>query len=413
MSGHEKGFILNPGIVVTPDEILEKQKLEISDNRIKDLSRIGRTEHVDYPLDDFIIYPGLINAHDHLLGSYYPKVGDRRPYLTWKPWDDDLKSSPIYAERSKNENIDLYYLGCYRNLLSGVLTVSDHIPHVVNDPFIDQMPIRVLRDYALAHEVSEYDLKWGDGVDVEYNKAKNNNEPFITHIEEGFDEEAPRGVDYLLEMNALGEHTVLIHGIALSDEDIQAIADNHAHLVWCPESNYFMFNRTARVKEVLEAGANVSLGTDSPMSGSLNILEEMRFAKKIFREMYSKDIDNKTLVKMATINPAKALRLDNDLGEIAIGKKAEFIALEDNGKDPYEQLVGAELEDIALIFYEGKPLYANIEFAELFKQFDLEIHEFSINNKRKIMSFGNPLHLLEKIRNAVGFHKEIPFLPVS
>ena len=79
--------------------------------------------------------PGLIDCHDHLLGTYLPRVGDRKPYLNWLVWDNDLKASPIYAEMQQIESADLYLLGEYRHLISGVTSVQDHIPHFVQDMF--------------------------------------------------------------------------------------------------------------------------------------------------------------------------------------------------------------------------------------------------------------------------------------
>ncbi|MDH4129730.1 MAG: amidohydrolase family protein [Spirochaetota bacterium] len=406
-------FIINPKLVVNPERVLENQSVTIKNDRISKIENGNKHIKNNFSLDQFFIYPSMINAHDHLLGSYFPRVGDRKPYLNWKPWDDDLKSSPIYQERGKNENIDLYYLGCYRHLISGVLTVSDHIPHKVNEPFIPKMPIRIIEKYSLAHEVSSYDLKWGEGVDIEYKKAVNNNEPFITHIEEGFDDEAMRGIDYLIEMSALGEHTVLVHGIALSDEDIKNIALHNANVVWCPFSNFYMFERTARIKEIVSANINTSLGTDSPMSGSINILEELKFAKRIYYEMYSEKLSDQLLLQMVTINPAKALRVDKDLGSLEEGKKADFIALRDKGKDPYGLLIETELEDIALVFYDGKPIYGDEEFSNLFKHFGLTYSKFQLNKSNKIITGENPLNLLRKIQKAVGYKKEIPFLPIN
>lgn len=416
----QKQYFFRPKLLVNPDKVLEQPVINIIGDQIVGIENAlehsnrnqNSSNEIDDSLEDLIVFPSFVNAHDHLLGSYFPRVGDRKPYLHWKEWDEDLKSSDLYAERGKNENIDLYYIGAYRNLLSGVLAVSDHIPHVVNEPFIDRMPIRILREYSLAHEVSNFDLNWGEGVEVEYKKAVENDEPFITHIEEGFDEESVRGIEYLLNMSALDEHTVLIHGIALSDADISAIAEKKAHLVWCPTSNFYMFERTMRIKEVLEAGINVSLGTDSPMSGSENILEEIRFAKKIYYEMYQEELPNSLILKMVTCNPAKALRMW-DMGTIEPKKKAHFIAMRSKEDlDPYSILVQAKLEDIALIFYQGQPLYGDRNFSELFEKFEVQYSSFSIGRSQKIIAGDNPLNLLERVRKTVGYKKEFPFLPL-
>ena len=108
--------------------------------------------------------PGLINCHDHLLGTYSPRVGDRKPYLNWLIWDNDLKASPIYAERQQVESSDLYMLGGYRHLISGVTSVQDHIPHFVQDTFKKPVPIRMIDQFTLSsHSVGSFALPWGEG----------------------------------------------------------------------------------------------------------------------------------------------------------------------------------------------------------------------------------------------------------
>ncbi len=398
--------------IVTPDEIKDRASLRVNDGKI---SGFGKSAKRDIKLDDsYLLFPALINIHDHLFGTYYPKIGNG-PYLCWLPWDYDLKNSPVYSERNKNQPFDIYLLGSYKNLISGVTTVQDHIPHKVNEPFIDKLPIRVIKDYALSHEVSAYDLKWGDGLDIEYERAVRKKIPYITHIEEGFDVESLRGVEILEQHNALSEYTILIHGIGFSERDIETIARYNVNFVWCPGSNMFMFNRTAKIKEIIENGVNVSIGTDSPATGELNILEEIRFAKKVYREMYGEDISDKTIVKMITENPARALKINDSLGTLESGKLADLLIIRRKSDDPYKSLVEVKLEDIALITMEGIPLYGDIHFAEFFYIFKSDdgkkYEEININGSSKFI-VGSPTSLMERIRRNVGYNKEIPFLPI-
>lgn len=372
----------------------------------------GEAETVDLPLTGAVVAPAFINAHDHLLGSYWPKIG-HGPYNNWREWDDDLKASPLYAERSKIANEDLYLIGSYRNLIAGTLTVSDHIPHKVNDPFIPNMPIRIIKDYALSHEVSSYDLKWGDGPKKEHARAIENDIPYITHIEEGFDEESKKGIDKLLRMNALSDHTVLIHGIALSAKDIAIIAKKQAHLVWCPASNWFMFNKTGNIAAWRKAGINVSLGTDSPMSGGENILEEMRFAQKLYPRLKSDGaLTDNDMVMMTTVHPAQALRLPK-LGALEKNFIADIIAVDNrDGGDGYHALVNASLKDIRLVIRSGVPVYGDADFAPFFEHCGISFHHCTVEGKAKICRYDMKALLL-RVRKAVGFPKEIPFLPVE
>ena len=401
-------YSLSSLTMVTPENIKDDSTIKISNGRIEGFEK---SSIIDLSIGNkYFLFPALINIHDHLFGTYYPKIGNG-PYICWLPWDYDLKNSPIYAERNKNSAYEIYMLGSYKNLISGVTTVQDHIPHKVNDPFIEKLPIRVIKDYALSHEVSVYDLKWGDGIDIEYKKAVEKNIPYITHVEEGFDLESLRGIDILEEHGALSEYTILIHGIGFDKKDIELVAKRKANFVWCPGSNMFMFNRTAKVKEIIEKGVNVSIGTDSPSSGEINILEEIRFAKKVYHEMYGEELEDKEIVKMITVNPARALRIEKDLGSIEKGKMGDLLLIEKKNDDPYSSLVNATLSDIALVVMEGKPLYGNKEFADLFRKLEIECEEITIDGKKKLI-IGSPTKLINSIWKNIGYKKELPFLPI-
>jgi len=401
-------FSLSSLTIVTPHEVKPDSSIKLTEGKI---DGFARSTGKDYKIGGaYILFPAIINPHDHLFGTYYPKIGNGT-YICWLPWDYDLKSSPVYEERNKNTPFEIYQIGAYKNLISGVTTVHDHIPHQVNDVFIEKLPIRVLKDYSLAHEASVYDLKWGDGIEVEFKRAVLNNIPFVTHIEEGFDEESLRGIDILDEHNALDDHTVLIHGIGFSSSDIKKVAKRQAHFVWCPGSNVYMFERTAKVKELLNAGVNMSIGTDSPASGELNILCEVRFAKKVYREMYGDELEDKTIVEMITTNPAKAFRVQDKLGSLEQKKMGDLLIINGDREKPYGSLVNAELKDVALVFMEGVPLYGDDNFENIFKDFNIKYSKIRIEGKNKLI-VGDPKGLMERVRKNVGYKKKLPFLPI-
>jgi len=401
-------YSLSSLTIITPEIVKDNSSINISNGRIVGFKKSSK---IDLSMGDkYFLFPALINIHDHLFGTYYPKIGNG-PYICWLPWDYDLKSSPIYEERNKNSAYEIYLLGSYKNLISGVTTVQDHIPHKVNEPFIEKLPIRVIKDYALSHEVSAYDLKWGDGIDVEYKKAVKNNIPYITHVEEGFDLESLRGIEILEKHKALSSYTILIHGIGFTKEDIKLVAKRKANFVWCPGSNMFMFNRTAKIKEIIKQGINVSIGTDSPSSGEINILEEIKFAKKVYNEIYGEELSDKEIVNMITVNPAKALRIYEDLGSIEKGKKADLLLIEKKDDNPYTSLVNAKLSDIDLVIMEGEPLYGDEVFIDLFKNSETKYEKITIEGKKKLI-VGSPTKLMNDIWKNIGYKKELPFLPI-
>lgn len=394
---------------INPDGIDLLPNLEVKAGKFKYTRNITST--ID--LSNYYIYPGLINSHDHLLGNYLPKVG-RGPYLSWKPWDDDLKAAELYQERGLLSNSQIYKLGYYRQILSGVTTVCDHIPHIVHQGEITTALVRIIEQFCLAHEISSYELKWGDSHEVEIARAKKNNIPFITHLEEGFDDESKRGTDILDAKKGIFQNSVLVHCVSCSIEDIKLIARKGASMVWCPNSNYYMFNQTAKIKEFLLTGVNVCLGTDSPMSGSINLLEEIRFAQKTYKELYGEKLDPQQIFRMVTINGAKAFILDEDIGSINEGKKADFLIMKKKSKDPYQQLIEAYPQDIELVVRDGIPLSWSDQVASWLTS-SLPPHEkVTLQNHKGLFKrnlIGKPLEIVHSMEKQLRFKKKLDFFP--
>lgn len=359
------------------------------------------------------VYPGLINTHDHLQGNYRPPVGPKPGvfYLTWLPWDNDLKASDTFKERSRLNREDLYSLSGYKCLFSGVTTVNDHFPQKFNANILPTLPIRAILEYGLAHEASSYDLKWGDGLEVEHAKAIKNNWPFITHLAEGFDEEAMNGVNYLESRKILDDHCLFVHCIGFSDDDIKKVAKAGASVSWCGFSNKFMFNVTCKIRKMIEAGINVTIGTDSSATGSANLLEEMRYDRVLYRAMYGEDLPAEKIFTMVTANAAKAFRLDDRLGTLDEGKLADLLVIKAKRDDPFENLVGAEMEDIELLTLAGKPIYGELRFLDIFGgELPAGYTQITVG-KRPMFVAGDPAGLYKTARSKIGFKKVLDFLP--
>ncbi|MDR0600358.1 MAG: amidohydrolase family protein [Treponema sp.] len=359
------------------------------------------------------VYPGLINTHDHLQGNYRPPVGPRPGtyYLTWLPWDNDLKASSMFQERSNLSREDLYHLSGYKCLFSGVTTVNDHFPQKFNAAILPTLPVRAILEYGLAHEASSYDLKWGDGLEIEHRRALKNNWPFITHLAEGFDEEAMNGVNYLEKKGILDDHCLLIHCIGFSDRDIEKVAAAGASVAWCGFSNKFMFNVTCKIRKMLRAGINVSIGTDSAATGSANILEEMRYDRELYRSMYGEDLPAKTLFGMVTVNGARAFRMDRRLGTLEEGKLADILVLKARRDDPFENLVNAAMEDIELLTLAGTPIYGEHRFLDALGGGLPRGYTNITVGGRPMFIKGDPAGLYRSAREKIGFKKVLDFLP--
>jgi len=359
------------------------------------------------------IYPSLINTHDHLQGNYRPPVGPKKGsfYLTWLPWDKDLKSSKTFEERSKLTREDLYALSGYKCLFSGVTTVNDHFPHDLNSQILPTLPIRAIENYSLAHECVSYELKWGDDYSIEHEKAVKNSWPFITHLSEGFDKEAMNSVDMLIERNILDDHCLFIHCIAFSDEDIKKVAKAGASVSWCGFSNMFMFNVTAKIRKMIKAGVNVTIGTDSSATGSANLLAEMKFDRELYRKFYGEDLPAKKIFEMVTINSAKAFRMSDKIGTLDEGKLGDIIVLKAKNDDPYENLVNAGMKDIELLVLSGTPILGEIRFLDIFNgKLPDGYTQIKVGSKAMFVK-GDPAKLYNEIRGKIGFKKKLDYLP--
>ncbi len=357
------------------------------------------------------MYPALINIHDHFRGNYLPRVGpkDDRFYSNWSYWDADLKSSPVFEERSNISVEQMYQLSAYKNMFSGVGTANDHFPHEINAAYLPRLPIRVIEQYCLSHECSSYDLHWGDGIEVEHARALEHDWPYITHLEEGFDPEAQDGIGILERLGCLDDHDIFIHCIGFSDEDIKKTAKAGASVSWCPASNFFMFNVTCKIRKILNAGINVSIGTDSTATGSVNLLAEMKYAREVYRDMYGEELPAKSLFSMVTTNPAKAFRMADRVGALEPGMSADVLVLKAKHADPYENLAQAGMEDIEFLSVDGAPVIAEERFGELvpagsgYERVDV--------GGRGMYARGAPASLYRAIREAVGFKKRLDYMP--
>lgn len=399
--------------VVTPDAATPGSSIQVDQ---KKLGRLGGKSKFDIRFGDgFAAFPALINIHDHFNGNYLPKVGPPPGefYINWSTWDRDLKNSDVVkVERARTSAEERYFLSAYKNIFSGVVTANDHFPHEWNEPFIPRLPMRLIRNYTLSHACSSFDLKWGDGFEVEHARAIKNDFPFITHLEEGFDPETQAGIETLETAGCLDDHTVMIHCIGFSDEDIQKVRRSGAHIAWCANSNIFMFNVTCKIKKFLEAGINVAIGTDSTATGSINLLEEMRYDREVYRRMYGVDLPARTIVNMVTVNPAKAFRIQKETGSISEGRLADVLIVRQQKDDPWESLVAARTEDIELLVQDGSPIFGGASYEELFAGRGVPYAKVAIHGRPMLVK-GDPAGLMERVRKAVGFRKVLDFMPLD
>jgi len=404
---------LTNATLITPNGPRIASGLRISGSIIESILEPGQSEK-NLPvinLHGLPVFPGLINSHDTLMATYHTFTGKNAPYLNWLAYDNELKSSEIFRERMMLELHELYLLGAYKNIFSGVTTVVDHIPEFVRLPYQEILPISLLEHYAITHSVCSYSLGWGEGLRKEIAKAKTEGIPFITHIAEGFDPESKSSLKRLNEEEGLDDHTVLVHGLTLNSSDISLIAEKGSHMVWCPTSNLNLYNTTMPVHEIIEQGINLCIGTDSAMTGSGDLFAELRKARDYYYSAFGERISSEQLFHMVTTNASKAFQLD-DRGFLMEGLRADLMVLEGPyPESPYDCLVEAKSEDIYLLTHAGRPIYGNIMLQSFFDMTETEYEKIIVNGKPKLIykGIGNLLDSL-KMRNL--YDKKFDFLPL-
>ncbi len=201
------------------------------------------------------------------------------------------------------------------------LGISPHSPYTIRPKYMRQLFERCRRDHLacsihIAESVAETDfLNSGEGELVEKLYAAVNWHQYRPEAR------MMRPIEFLDERGGLFADQLLVHGVQLSRSEIKAIAAAGAQLVLCPRSNAHLQVGTAPVADLKQAGVGLALGTDSLASNqSLSLWDELSFAAKVYADALSAD----ELFALATTGGARALGLQNQLGELKPGLRCSF-----------------------------------------------------------------------------------------
>jgi len=160
-------------------------------------------------------------------------------------------------------------------------------------------------------------------------------------------------IKYLESLEVLRDITG-IHLNHINDEDIRIVKKNNMSVVCCPNSNrWFQRESSYSLVKLLKNRINVALGTDSLASNeALNMFEELILMRKQFP-----DISDETLIQMATINGARALGLEKEVGSLKTGKRADIIGLKINSSDNIYNSIFSSIGEISFSMVDGKIIF--------------------------------------------------------
>ena len=198
------------------------------------------------------------------------------------------------------------------------------------------------------------------------NFANDSTHAYLVNIGEGTDasalnEFATLGTVTTTDGCLYAPQTAIVHGTALGAPQFTTMGAAGMSLVWLPHSDVTLYGQTTNVPLALAQGVNVSLGTSWSITGSNNLLAELRYADQVDNTTWGDVLTAYDLVQMVTTHAAKTLALDAVLGSVEAGKKADLtVVAAASCAAPWSTLLGARPRDLRLVLVGGVPLYGDV-----------------------------------------------------
>ncbi len=380
--------LIIPQYILCADEkrqILQNSCVEISGGRITDIRKFDKasaekfTGEIVYA-DGQVLIPGFIQTHIHLCQTLFRGLADDLQLLDWL----QLRIFPYENAHDKDSLSASVRIGINELISGGTTTILDMGTLRHQEIIFEELISSGMRAFAGKCMIDENDLfpvfkaSTGDELKSVYELAKNYHNSSDGRIKYGF---APRfalscstrllketkemmkdfagsifhthssenkneveevrkrygkgNIDYFDSINVMDDHTVLAHCVHTSDDEINLLKRTNTRVSHCPSSNLKLGSGIANIPHYLRKGISVSLGADgAPCNNSLSAFMEMRLAALIQKPFHgAASMDAETVFRLATIEGAKALHIEKEVGSIEAGKKADLVLLDLHSPD--------------------------------------------------------------------------------
>ncbi|MCB7317872.1 amidohydrolase family protein [Lacrimispora sp. 210928-DFI.3.58] len=387
-------YLLRNGIIVTVDKerkVFYKGAIALKDDRILEVGpdkemteKYGEWGRV-MDLEGKLVFPGFINTHNHLFQTLLRGLGDD---MVLKDWLETM----TFPAASNLQPEDCYHgamLGLMEGIHSGVTTNLDYMyPHPREG--LDDGVIKAMRQLGIrgifgrgcmdtgvqfgvhpgimqTKEEVERDIRdiferyhncdhgrikvwaapaaiWSntrENLRMLYRITQEYGSGFTVHISETeFDREAAKSlhgkwdIDAMIDMGICGPNVLMVHCVHLTEEDIEKARKYDLKISYNPCSNMYLSSGVAPIPALLKAGVTCSLGVDGAASNNANDMLELMKNAALLQKCATRDplsITAEKVVEMATIDGARALGLEKEIGSLEPGKKADLVVF-----DPYE-----------------------------------------------------------------------------
>ncbi|MBN8770816.1 MAG: TRZ/ATZ family hydrolase [Thiobacillus sp.] len=354
------------------------------------------------PLPGRALIPGLVNLHGHAAMSLFRGYADDLPLMAWlndRIWPAEKKHVSEAFVR------DGTLLAAAEMLAGGITTCNDmyFFPKAAGEAFLQagmratlgmivlEFPSAYASDaddylakgLALRDELKDESLLGFAFAphapytvsDTTFGRINTLAEqlglPIHTHIHETADEirdslkqYGVRPLERLARLGLLGPNFIGVHAVHVNEAEIGLLAQHGCHLAHCPTSNLKLASGIAPVADLLRAGVNVGLGTDGAASNNrLDLFGEMRLAALLAKGASGDPaiLSAAATLRAATLDAARALNLDSQIGSIVPGKRADLVAVDLHALsgqpvfDPVSHLVYvAGREHVTHVWVDGK-----------------------------------------------------------
>ncbi len=392
--GNESSVLVAGGTILTLDDsdtVIHDGAVAVRDGRIVEVGPRSELENKYAGLRKVdargrIVLPGLVNAHTHVPMVLFRGLADDLELMDWL----EKHIFPAEAEHVDEEFVRWgTRLACLEMLTGGVTTFADmyYFEDAIAEE-ADRCGMRAVAGSTLIDFPAPDNKTWEDAVQyarrfverwrghpritaavaphsaytvseehliAAHQLAKELDAPLLIHLAEDRGElervqakTGMRSIDYLAKLELLDSRMLAAHVVWPSPGEIELLAKNGVGVAHCPQSNMKIAAGVAPVPQLLTAGVAVGLGTDGAASNNdLDLWEEIDTAAKLHKVTTGDPtvIDARTALRMATIEGARALGLEDEIGSIEPGKAADLIIVETDAPhqtphyDPYSLLV--------------------------------------------------------------------------
>ena len=365
-------LIKNASILNPVNEIKGKKDVLVKNDLIFEINDEISDNNVDKVIDatDKILLPGFVNTHTHLSMTLFRGLADD---LALDEWLND-NIWPMEANLNETYCYIGALLGAVELIKSGTTTFSDMYFYMEDvAKAVEESGIRAALSYGMidfadeekrkaeieknmrlfknCHNSADGRIKVFFGPHSPYTAseellkevrklADENDIKIHIHVSETqkeindiSSEKGLRPFEYLDSIGFLGPDVVCAHSVWLSDEEIEIIKKHDVKISHNPCSNMKLASGIAPVSKLLENDICVAIGTDGASSNNnLDIIEELKTASLLQKvsTLDPKVLTSDEAIAMGTINGAKALGLDDEIGSIEVGKKADLILIDTN-----------------------------------------------------------------------------------